>query len=97
MLITPFIPVLEAWLPQLRIKGTVVHERLVAEYGVVADDRRYIGAAGTSAPGSINRRLQYDFNIGRMLISVTSAVLGSASAATTIVAMSSGCSGSSGL
>ena len=45
----------------------------------------------------INRRLQYDFNIGRMLISVTSAVLGSASAATTIVAMSSGCSSSSGL
>ena len=34
LLITPFIPLVEAWLrADLRIKGTVVHERLVAEYG----------------------------------------------------------------
>jgi hypothetical protein len=32
LLITPFIPLVEGWLrADLRIKGTVVHERLVAE------------------------------------------------------------------
>ena len=37
MLITPFVGVVEAWLrADLRIKGTVVHERLVAEYGFTA-------------------------------------------------------------
>src|SRR5215217_4225661 len=34
LMITPFIPVVEAWLrADVTIKGTVVHERLVAEYG----------------------------------------------------------------
>jgi predicted transcriptional regulator len=34
LLITPFIPLVEAWLrADLALKGTVVHERLVAEYG----------------------------------------------------------------
>src|SRR5215212_6147349 len=34
LLITPFIPVVEAWLrTDVTIKGTVVYERLVAEYG----------------------------------------------------------------
>jgi hypothetical protein len=34
LLISPFIPLVEAWLrAALRITGTVVHERLVAEYG----------------------------------------------------------------
>src|SRR5215212_7672985 len=34
LLITPFIPVVEAWLrADVTIKGTVVYERLVAEYG----------------------------------------------------------------
>ena len=41
MLITPFIPLVEAWLrADLRIKGTVVHERLVAEYGFSVDTVR---------------------------------------------------------
>src|SRR5215204_5914278 len=34
LMITPFIPVVEAWLrADVTIKGTVVYERLVAEYG----------------------------------------------------------------
>ena len=34
LLITPFIPLVEAWSrADLTIKGTVVHERLVAEHG----------------------------------------------------------------
>ena len=39
--ITPFIPLVEAWLrADLRIKGTVVHERLVAEYGFTGHYQR---------------------------------------------------------
>jgi hypothetical protein len=41
LLITPFISVVEAWLrADLRIKGTVVHERLVAEYGFTGHYQR---------------------------------------------------------
>src|SRR5215217_1785711 len=41
LLITPFIPLVEAWLrADLRIKGTVVHERLVAEYGFTGHYQR---------------------------------------------------------
>ena len=41
LLITPFISVVEAWLrADLRIKGTVVHERLVAEYGFAGHYQR---------------------------------------------------------
>jgi hypothetical protein len=41
LLITPFIPLEEAWLrADLRIKGTVVHERLVAEYGFTGNYQR---------------------------------------------------------
>ena len=41
LLITPFIPLVEGWLrADLRIKGTVVHERLVAEYGFTGDCQR---------------------------------------------------------
>jgi transposase len=40
-LITPFIDVVEGWLrADLRIKGTVVHERLVAEYGFTGHYQR---------------------------------------------------------
>ena len=41
LLITPFIGVVEGWLrADLRIKGTVVHERLVAEYGFTGNYQR---------------------------------------------------------
>jgi hypothetical protein len=41
LLITPFIPLVEAWLrADLRIKGTVVHERLVAEHGFTGNYQR---------------------------------------------------------
>ena len=41
LLITPFVGVVEAWLrADLRIKGTVVHERLVAEYGFTGHYQR---------------------------------------------------------
>ena len=41
LLITPFIPLVEGWLrADLRIKGTVVHERLVAEYGFTGNYQR---------------------------------------------------------
>jgi hypothetical protein len=41
LLITPFIPLVEAWLQaDPRIKGTVVHERLVAEYGFAGHYQR---------------------------------------------------------
>jgi transposase len=41
LLITPFIPLVEAWLrADLRIKGAVVHERLVAEYGFTGHYQR---------------------------------------------------------
>jgi IstB-like ATP binding protein len=39
--ITPFIPLVEGWLrADLRIKDTVVHERLVAEYGLTGHSQR---------------------------------------------------------
>ena len=41
LMITPFIPVVEAWLrADVTIKGTVVHERLVAEYGFTGHYQR---------------------------------------------------------
>ena len=41
LLITPFIDVVEGWLrADLGIKGTVVHERLVAEYGFTGHYQR---------------------------------------------------------
>jgi transposase len=41
LLITPFIPLVEAWLrADLTIKGTVVHERLVAEHGFTGHYQR---------------------------------------------------------
>jgi len=41
LLITPFMPVIEAWLrADLRLKGTVIHERLVAEYGFTGHYQR---------------------------------------------------------
>ena len=41
LLITPFVAVVEAWLrADLTIKGTVVHERLVAEYGFTGHYQR---------------------------------------------------------
>ena len=41
LLITPFIPLVEAWLrADLTIKGTVVHERLVAEHGFTGNYQR---------------------------------------------------------
>jgi transposase len=41
LLITPFIPLVEAWLrADLTLKGTVVHERLVAEHGFTGHYQR---------------------------------------------------------
>jgi len=41
LLITPFMPVIEAWLrADLRLKGTVIHERLVTEYGFTGHYQR---------------------------------------------------------
>ena len=41
LLITPFIAVVEGWLrADLRIKGTVVHERLVVDYGFTGNYQR---------------------------------------------------------
>jgi transposase len=41
LLITPFIPLVEAWLrADLTLKGTVVHERLVAEHGFTGNYQR---------------------------------------------------------
>jgi transposase len=41
LLITPFIPVVEAWLrADLTVKGTVIHERLVAEHGFTGHYQR---------------------------------------------------------
>ena len=41
LLITPFIPLVEAWLrADLSLKGTVIHERLVAEYGFTGHYQR---------------------------------------------------------
>jgi transposase len=39
--ITPFVPVIEAWLrADLKLKGTVIHERLVAEHGFTGSYQR---------------------------------------------------------
>ena len=41
LLITPFVPVVEAWLrADLSLKGTVIHERLVAEHGFTGNYQR---------------------------------------------------------
>src|SRR5215203_863182 len=41
LLITPFMPIIEAWLrADLRLKGTVIHERLVAEHGFTGHYQR---------------------------------------------------------
>jgi transposase len=41
LLITPFIPLVEAWLrADLLLKGTVIHERLVAEHGFTGSYQR---------------------------------------------------------
>ena len=41
LLITPFIPVVEAWLrADVGLKGTVIHERLVAEHGFTGNYQR---------------------------------------------------------
>jgi hypothetical protein len=41
LLITPLIPVVEAWLrADVSLKGTVIHERLVAEYGFTGHYQR---------------------------------------------------------
>ena len=41
LLITPFIPLVEAWLrADLSLKGTVIHERLVAEHGFTGNYQR---------------------------------------------------------
>ena len=41
LLITPFIPLVEAWLrADLLLKGTVIHERLVAEHGFTGNYQR---------------------------------------------------------
>jgi transposase len=41
LLITPFMPVIEAWLrADLTLKGTVIHERLVADYGFTGHYQR---------------------------------------------------------
>jgi hypothetical protein len=41
LLITPLIPLVEGWLrADLRIKGTMVHERPVAEYGFTGHYQR---------------------------------------------------------
>ena len=41
MLITPFIPLVEAWLrADVSLKGTVIHERLVAEHGFTGNYQR---------------------------------------------------------
>jgi transposase len=41
LLITPFMPIIEAWLrADLRLKGTVIHERLVADYGFTGHYQR---------------------------------------------------------
>ena len=40
-LIDPFVPLIEVWLrADLRLKGTVIHERLVAEHGFTGDYQR---------------------------------------------------------
>ena len=41
LLITPFIPLVEAWLrADVSLKGTVVHERLVADHGFTGNYQR---------------------------------------------------------
>src|SRR5215217_8252619 len=41
LLITPFMPIIEAWLrADLRLTGTVIHERLVAEHGFTGHYQR---------------------------------------------------------
>ena len=41
LLITPFIPLVEAWLrADVALKGTVIHERLVAEHGFTGNYQR---------------------------------------------------------
>jgi transposase len=41
LLITPFVPLIEAWLrADLSVKGTVIHERLVAEHGFTGNYQR---------------------------------------------------------
>ncbi len=40
-LITPFVPIIEAWLrADVTLKGSVIHERLVAEYGFTGNYQR---------------------------------------------------------
>ena len=53
LLITPFIPLVEAWLrADLLLKGTVIHERLVAEHGFTGNYQRVKMSCLGPDPGS---------------------------------------------
>jgi transposase len=62
LLITPFVPLVEAWLrADLSLKGTVIHERLVAEHGFTGNYQR-VKMFLTEARPRITAELEADDN-----------------------------------